>query len=62
MVLAYQVVESVKSRKLQVVLPTYEPPPLSIQVVYPESRFPSASLKAFIEMVVTTRNWSFVDL
>jgi len=62
MVLAYQVVESVRRRKLQVVLQKYELPPLPIQLVHPTARLPSASLKAFIEMVVSTRKWSFIDL
>lgn len=62
MVLAYQVVDAVKNGKLQVVLSKYEPPPLPIQVVSPASRFPSANLKAFVEMVVATRKWNFLDL
>jgi DNA-binding transcriptional LysR family regulator len=62
MVLAYQVVESVRRRKLQVVLQRYELPPLPIQLVFPTARLPAASLKAFIELVVATRKWSFVDL
>lgn len=62
MVLAYQVVELVRRNRLQVVLQKYELPPLPIQLVYPTSRLPSASLKAFIDLVTTTRKWSFVDL
>ncbi len=62
MVLAYQVVEAVKKGKLQVVLSKFEPPPLPIQLVSPASRLPSANLKAFIEMVVATRQWNFLEL
>lgn len=62
MALGYQVVDSVRSGKLEVVLPKYEPPPYPIQLVYPASRLPSASLKAFVDMVVSTCSWSFVDL
>lgn len=62
MVLAYQVVDAVKKGKLQVVLPKFEPLPLPIQVVYPASRLPAANLKAFVEMVVETRKWNFVEL
>lgn len=62
MVLAYQVVELVRRHRLQVVLQKYELPPSPIQLVHPTSRLPSASLKAFIELVKTTRQWSFVDL
>jgi DNA-binding transcriptional LysR family regulator len=62
MVLAYQVVDAVKKGKLQVVLSKFEPRPLPIQVVYPASRLPSANLKAFVEMVIETREWNFVEL
>ena len=62
MVLSYQVVESVRSGTLQVVLADYEPPPLSIQLVHPAARLLSASVRAFIDMTSTTRTWSFVDV
>lgn len=62
MVLAYQVMDAVKKGRLQVALSKYEPPPLSIQLVYPSSRLPSANLKAFVEMVAATRKWNFVEL
>jgi hypothetical protein len=61
MVLGYQVVDSVRRGKLQVILSRFEPPPLPIHLVYPASRLPSASLKAFSDLV-TTRDWNFVDL
>ena len=51
MVLAYQVRDAVKAGRLQVVLSKFEPPPLPIQLVSPASRLPSASLKAFVELV-----------
>ncbi len=62
MVLAYQVVDAVKAGRLRVVLPGHEPPPLPIQLVYPASRLMSASLRAFIALIVETRAWDFVDL
>lgn len=62
MVLAYQVVDAIRKGKLQVVLSKYEPPPLPIALVYPASRLPSANLRAFIDMVVATRKWNFVEL
>lgn len=62
MALAYQVKDLVKAGRLEVVLARYEPPHLPIQLVYPGTRLPSASLRAFIELAAATRRWSFVDL
>ncbi len=62
MALSYQVVDAVRRGALRVVLAKFEPPTLPIQLVYPASRLVSASLRAFIELAVETRKWSFVDL
>ena len=59
MVLAYQVVDSMRAGRLQVVLPGFEPPPLPIQLVYPSSRLLSAKVKAYVEQVPTTCDWNF---
>lgn len=62
MVLSYQVVDAVREGRLRIVLPHHEPPPLPIQLVHPASHLMSASLRAFIALVVETRSWSFVDM
>ena len=62
MALSYQVAELVRRGALRVVLASFEPPPLPIQLVYPSSRLVSANVRTFIELVVDTRDWSFVDL
>lgn len=62
MALSYQVAQAVAEGRLRVVLPRHEPPPLPIQLVYPAARLMSASLRAFIDLAVRTRSWSFVDL
>ncbi len=62
MLLSYQVVEAVRAGRLEVVLPGFEPPPQPIQIVYPTTRLLSAKVRAFVELVVATRNWTFVDV
>lgn len=62
MVLSYQVREAVRAKALEVVLARFEPPPLPIQVVYPSSRLESASLRAFLELVKSTRSFDFTDV
>jgi DNA-binding transcriptional LysR family regulator len=61
MVLGYQVMDAVKQGKLEVVLPGYEPPPLPIHLVHPGSRLPSANVRAFVDLTLSTRDWRFVD-
>jgi len=61
-VLSYQVADRVRAGALRVVLPRHEPPPIPIQLVHAASRFPAASVRAFIDLAVSTRRWSFVDL
>jgi DNA-binding transcriptional LysR family regulator len=62
MVLAYQVVDAVRSKELRVVLADFEPPPLPIQVVYPTTRLLSAKVRSFLELISSSRDWSFVTL
>jgi DNA-binding transcriptional LysR family regulator len=62
LVLSYQVVDLLRAGRLEVVLSRFEPPPIPIQLVYPGGRYPSASVRAFIELTVATRKWDFVDL
>lgn len=60
--LSYQVRDAVRAGRLRVVLPAYEPPPLPIQLVYPTARLASATLRAFIDLAVRTREWDFTRL
>lgn len=62
MVLAYQVVEAVREKRLSIVLADHEPPPVPIHLVYPTTRLLSAKVRAFAELVVKTTNWHFVKL
>lgn len=62
MVLSYQVVDAVRDGSLQVLLPKFEPPPLPIQLVYSATRLMSANVRAFMELTLGSRDWSFVDL
>ncbi len=61
MVLAYQVVASVRAGRLKVVLAKNEPPPLPIHVVYPMTRLLSAKVRAFLDLAIA-RKWQFVKL
>lgn len=60
LVLAYQAREELESGALKIVLASYEPKALPIQLVYPGSRLPSANVRAFIELATETARWSFV--
>ena len=62
MLLSYQVVDAVRAGRLEVVLRSFEPPPRPIQIVYPTTRLLSAKVRAFVELVVATRDWKFVDV
>lgn len=62
MVLAYQVMDAVRSGKLRVVLSDFEPAPLPIHIVYPTTRLLSAKVRAFIDLLAATRDWQFVEL
>ncbi len=58
-VLAYQVAESLKAQRLQIVLAAFEPPALPIHIVYPTSRLLSAKVRTFIDLVTETADWHF---
>lgn len=62
MVLSYQAADAIAAGALHVVLRRWEPPAIPIQIVYPATRLPSATLRAFIDLVVATCHWRFVDL
>jgi|APLak6261679142_1056127.scaffolds.fasta_scaffold00012_132 DNA-binding transcriptional LysR family regulator len=62
MVLAYQVADAVRAKRLEVVLDDFEPPPLPIHVLYPSTRLLSAKVRAFVDLIATTCDWQFVDL
>ncbi len=62
MVLAYQVVDALRTGRLRIVLPEWEPPPLPIHLVYPSTRLVSAKVRAFVDLVSSTRDWRFVEL
>lgn len=61
-VLAYQVADDVRAGGLVVVLPDREEAPLPIQVVFPSTRLLSAKVRAFVDLIVETCDWRFVDL
>ncbi len=61
-VMAYQVVEQVRSGRLMLVLPEFEPEPLPIQFVYPTTRLLSVKVRAFIDMAKEFADWDFTDL
>lgn len=62
MVLAYQVAEAVRARRLTVVLARFEPPPQPIHLVYPTARLLSAKVRAFVELAQSTVDWRFIRL
>ena len=58
-VLAYQAAESLKARRLRIVLASFEQPALPIHIVYPTSRLLSAKVRTFIDLVTETADWHF---
>ena len=60
MALYYQVAEAVRSKALEVVLASHEPPPLPIQLVHPAGRHPPATVRTFGELVAARCDWRFV--
>jgi DNA-binding transcriptional LysR family regulator len=61
MALGYQVVDAVKAKKLQVVLEDFEPPSLPIHVLYPSTRLLTAKVRAFVDLLIGSRDWRFTD-
>ena len=59
MVLSYQANDQLRAGTLRRVLTAYEPPPLPIQLVHPGGRMASANVRAFTELVLSTRRWNF---
>jgi DNA-binding transcriptional LysR family regulator len=58
-VLAYQAAESLKARRLKIVLAEFEQPALPIHVVYPTSRLLSAKVRTFVDLVTEIIDWHF---
>ena len=58
-VMAYQAAESLKAKRLQIVLKKFELPAMPIHIVYPTSRLLSAKVRTFIDLVAETVDWHF---
>ncbi|HIV73367.1 MAG TPA: LysR family transcriptional regulator [Candidatus Aquabacterium excrementipullorum] len=50
--LSYQVADDVAAGRLRVVLAPFEPPPIPVQLVYPEGRMAAAKVRAFVDFAV----------
>lgn len=59
MALGYQVVDAVKAGRLRAVLKDFEPPPLPIHVRYPATKFLSAKVRAFVDLITASCDWTF---
>ncbi len=58
-VLAYQAAEGLRRGRLKILLAKYEQPALPIHIIYPTSRLLSAKVRAFIDLVTETTQWTF---
>ncbi|HEX7925096.1 MAG TPA: LysR family transcriptional regulator [Bradyrhizobium sp.] len=58
-VMAYQAAESLKAKRVRIVLAEFEQPPVPIHVVYPTSRLLSAKVRTFIDLVTEITDWHF---
>ncbi|GAB6997769.1 LysR family transcriptional regulator [Bradyrhizobium viridifuturi] len=58
-VMAYQAAESLKAKRVRIVLAAFEQPPVPIHVVYPTSRLLSAKVRTFIDLVTEITDWRF---
>jgi len=61
MALSYQVAEHLRDGRLSLVMTDFEPEPYPVQIVYPSSRLLSLKVRAFLELTVATRDWSFLS-
>jgi DNA-binding transcriptional LysR family regulator len=52
MFLSYQVAAAVAAKRLRYLLPDCEPPAVPVNVIYPHSRLPSATVRAFVDLAV----------
>ena len=50
--LSYQVDAELRSGRLRIVLPEYEPPPLPVHVVHAGGKRPSAKVRSFVDLAV----------
>lgn len=62
MALSYQVAEHLRQGALRLILPGAEPPPYPVQFVFPSARLLSRKVRAFLEHLVATRTWDFLDV
>lgn len=51
-VLSYQVERQLREGSLALVLERFEPPPMPVNVIYPEARLSAAKARAFVDLVV----------
>jgi DNA-binding transcriptional LysR family regulator len=58
-VMAYQAAESLKAKRLRIVLAEFEQPAVPIHVVYPTTRLLSAKVRTFIDLVTEITDWHF---
>ncbi|MEH2504428.1 DNA-binding transcriptional LysR family regulator [Bradyrhizobium sp. AZCC 1578] len=58
-VMAYQAAESLKARRLRIVLTPFEQPAMPIHIVYPTSRLLSAKVRTFVDLVTEIADWHF---
>ncbi len=49
--LSYQIAPLVKEKKLKILLPDFEPPPLPVNIVYPHVKLISSRVRAFVDCV-----------
>ena len=52
MFLSYQVASAVAAKRLRYVLTAFEVPPVPVNVIFPHSRLPSATVRAFVDLAV----------
>lgn len=57
--MAYQAAESLRAKRVRIVLAPFEQPAMPIHVVYPTSRLLSAKVRTFIDLVTETAAWHF---